>query len=155
MLVFGSVAGVIERRVGSKPPAIAGACFALASFVVLLTAHDTKAPIYLSSALLGIGVGLAFSAMANLIVHAVPSSHTGVATGMNTVARSLGGAFGGQIAATFVAGSVGASGLPTVHGFNSAFVLAIVALVIAIGAGSAIPSSRKRDREFAMLPEPA
>jgi hypothetical protein len=58
--------------------------------------------------------------MANLIVQAVEVDETGVATGMNTVARTVGGAFGGQLAATFVAGSVAASGLPTVQGFDAA-----------------------------------
>ena len=57
----------------------------------------------ISSALLGIGIGLAFAALGNLIVQAVPPGQTGVASGMNTVLRTLGGALGGQIAATFVA----------------------------------------------------
>jgi MFS family permease len=59
----------------------------------------------LSSPVLGIGIGLAFAALGNLIVQAVPLSQTGVASGMNTVLRTLGGALGGQIAATFVAGT--------------------------------------------------
>ena len=56
-----------------------------------------------SSTLLGIGIGLAFSALGNLIVQAVPPHQTGVATGMNTVMRTLGGALGGQLSATFIA----------------------------------------------------
>ncbi len=59
----------------------------------------------LSSTLLGIGIGLAFAALGNLIVQAVPPHQTGAASGMNTVLRTLGGALGGQIAATFVVGS--------------------------------------------------
>ena len=70
----------------------------------LLVGHDDSAPIYVASALLGVGIGLAFAAMANLIVQAVDVDETGVATGMNTVARTVGGAVGGQLAATFVAG---------------------------------------------------
>ena len=63
-------------------------------------------------ALLGIGIGLSFSAMANLIVENVRQEQTGVATGMNAVTRTLGGAFGGQLAATLLAGNLGASGAP-------------------------------------------
>ena len=59
----------------------------------------------LSSTLLGVGIGLAFAALGNLIVQAVPAHQTGVASGMNTVLRTLGGALGGQLAATFVAAS--------------------------------------------------
>ena len=42
--------------------------------------------------------------MANLIVEAVPQHQTGVATGMNTIMRSIGGALGAQIAAAIVTG---------------------------------------------------
>ena len=45
------------------------------------------AAIYLASGLLGVGIGLAFAEMANLIVGAVSPTETGVATAMNTVAR--------------------------------------------------------------------
>ena len=42
--------------------------------------------------------------MANLIVEAVPQHQTGEATGMNTIMRTVGGAFGAQIAAAIVTG---------------------------------------------------
>ena len=41
---------------------------------------------------------------------------------MNTVMRTLGGALGGQIVATFIANNV-AHGLPTVNGFTDSFAL--------------------------------
>jgi EmrB/QacA subfamily drug resistance transporter len=154
MLVVGAFAGRLERRFGSKPPVMAGLCFTTAAFVVLLVAHDSKLPIYGAAALLGIGIGLAFAAMANLIVAAVPPAQTGVATGMNTVARSVGGAFGGQLGATFVAGSVAANGLPTVSGFNQAFVMGIIALAVGIGVCWLIPGrTRQRVEGLALEPE--
>ncbi|HKA95820.1 MAG TPA: hypothetical protein VKD66_06100 [Streptosporangiaceae bacterium] len=45
----------------------------------------------LCSTLLGVGIGLAFAALGNLIVQAVPAHQAGVASGMNTVLRTLGG----------------------------------------------------------------
>ena len=54
--------------------------FTAGAFVLMLIEHDHKLPLYLGSALLGIGIGLAFAAMANLIVQAVPVTQTGVAT---------------------------------------------------------------------------
>ena len=149
MLVVGSMAGRLERRLGSRPPLLIGIVFSLAAFVVLLTEHDAKLPLYVGSALLGIGIGLAFAAMANLIVQAVPVTHTGVATGMNTVARSVGGAFGSQLGATMLSTSVGAAGIATVAGFNHAFLTAIVALVVAFGVGLLIPSGGSLDEKVA------
>ena len=48
------------------------------------------------------GIGISFASMANLIVEAVPQHQTGEATGMNTIMRTVGGAFGAQIAATII-----------------------------------------------------
>ena len=86
-------------------------------------AHAHPYDMLISSSLLGIGIGLAFAALGNLIVQAVPPSQTGVATGMNTVMRTLGGALGGQLAATFIVDHQ-AHGLPTVTGFNETFLMA-------------------------------
>ena len=52
---------------------------------------------------IGLGIGLAFASMANLIVESVPPEQTGVATGMNAIFRTIGGALGGQISATIIA----------------------------------------------------
>ena len=74
-------------------------------------AHAHPFDMLISSTLLGIGIGLAFAALGNLIVQAVPPSQTGVATGMNTVMRTLGGALGGQLSATFIVDHM-ANGFP-------------------------------------------
>ena len=92
----------------------------------------------ISATLLGIGIGLAFAALGNLIVQAVPAAQTGVATGMNTVMRTLGGALGGQLAATFIVDHQ-AHGLPTVTGFDEAFLMATAFLIVCVLAGAADP----------------
>ena len=84
--------------------------------------------------LLGVGIGLAFAAMANLIVSNVRQDQTGVATGMNTVMRTLGGALGGQIAATFLAGDI-VDGLPTDAAYGLAFAMCAVALLVGLAVG--------------------
>jgi MFS family permease len=93
--------------------------------------------------LLGMGIGMSFASMANLIVEAVPQHQTGEATGMNTIMRTVGGAFGGQIAAAIVADHIDVStGLAAESGFTTAFVLGAVALGIAMLAASLIPERR-------------
>ncbi len=83
--------------------------------------------------------------MANLIVENVGPTQTGVATGMNTVMRTLGGGFGGAITGSILAGTVGASGYPTAHGYTGAFGLCALALAIAVVAGLAIPGRRPEE----------
>jgi MFS family permease len=146
MLFVGVLAGKVERRFGSKPAVIAGSAFTMAGYVVLLAAHDSKTPIYIASGLLGIGIGLAFAAMANLIVQAVHRSQTGVATGMNTVGRTIGSAFGGQLAATFLATNLGSDGRPSIDGFNHGFLMGIIACALGVLVGLAIPSHLRARR---------
>jgi MFS family permease len=95
----------------------------------------------ISSTMFGIGIGLAFAALGNLIVQAVPPSQTGVATGMNTVMRTLGGALGGQLSATFIVDHM-RDGLPAVTGFEDTFVMATGFLVVCVLAGLLIPDRR-------------
>ena len=75
-------------------------------------AHSQEWQILLAVALLGLGIGLSFASMANLIVEAVPQHQTGEATGMNTIMRTVGGAFGGQIAAAIIANHIDAGHRP-------------------------------------------
>jgi hypothetical protein len=77
--------------------------------------------------------------MPSLIIGAVPDDQTGVATGMNTVTRWVGGALGSQVAASIIAGSAGASGVPTERGFTTAFAVTAGVLVVAVGATLAVP----------------
>jgi MFS family permease len=95
----------------------------------------------IASALLGVGIGLAYAALPNLIVQAVPSDQTGVASGMNTVLRTLGGAVGSQIAATLVVGHT-AGLLPRLTGFTESFLLSGLLLLICVVAALAVPAPR-------------
>jgi MFS family permease len=110
----------------------------MVSFVMLAVAHSAHWEIYVASALMGIGIGLAFASLANLIVEAVPPEQTGVATGMNTVMRSLGGSVGGQIGASVLAGGI-VAGVPTEGSFTAAFALAAGACAFAALAAIAVP----------------
>jgi MFS family permease len=89
--------------------------------------------------LLGIGVGLAMAALATLIVSNVAQHETGVAAGVNNVARTLGGAVGGQLAAALLAASTSAAGLPRDTGFTPAFAVGLAALVLATAIGPLLP----------------
>jgi MFS family permease len=108
-------------------------------FAILAFAHSYVWEILLSMALQGIGFGMTFSAMAYIIVDSVRPEQTGVASGMNSNIRTLGGSIGTAVAASVVAASASGGGRPTDSGFTAAFaVLAAVALLGAL-AGLLIP----------------
>jgi MFS family permease len=139
MGLLGSLAGRVARRYGSKLALLAGSGITAAAFGLLAFQHGHPYDMLISAALLGIGIGLAFSALGNLIVQAVPPHQTGVASGMNTVMRTLGGALGGQIAATFIVNNT-AHGMPTVTGFTETFLMATGFLILCVLAGLLIPT---------------
>jgi len=139
MGALGSVAGRVQRRFGSRSALVAGAAVSAVACGWLAFTSRHPYDMLVSSMLLGIGIGLAFAALGNLIVQAVPPHQTGVASGMNTVLRTLGGALGGQIAATLVAAST-LRGLPALTGFTTTFAMAAVFLACCAAVALLIPS---------------
>lgn len=142
MGTLGSLAGRVERRFGSRGALVTGTALSAVACGWLTITSRHPYDMVLSSAILGVGIGLAFAALGNLIVQAVPAHQTGAASGMNTVLRTLGGALGGQVAATFVvAGTV--RGLPGQTGFTKTFAMAALVLGCSAVVGLLIPG---RDR---------
>jgi ornithine cyclodeaminase/alanine dehydrogenase-like protein (mu-crystallin family) len=60
---------------------------------------------------------------------------------MNTVMRTLGGALGGQLSATFIAENT-LHDLPTVTGFTETFLMATGFLLLCFVAGLLVPKAR-------------
>jgi len=144
MLIMSLQAGRIAHRFGSKLSLLTGTIAAAAAFLLLVVAHSHSVYIYVAMGILGFGIGLSFAALGNLIVEAVPPSQTGVASGMNTVMRTLGGAIGAQIAATIIANHV-RHGTPLVGGFTLAFVFCAGSLIVSVVATLLIPGRTPRE----------
>jgi EmrB/QacA subfamily drug resistance transporter len=141
MGLLGTAAGRVARRYGSKAALVVGTGITAISFGFLAIEHAHPYDMLIASALLGVGIGLAFAALGNLIVQAVPSHQTGVASGMNTVMRTLGGALGGQLSATFIVDNT-AHGLPAVTGFTDTFVMATAFLIVCMLSALLVPAAR-------------
>jgi len=149
MVIVGSLAGRIAARFGSRTAVIVGSAFTAAAYGLIAAAHGSPLDMLLSAALMGVGIGLAFAALGNLIVQAVDPHQTGAAGGMNTVMRTIGGAIGGQLSATFIAGHLAANGEPLVTGFTETFVMATAFLVVCTATGFLIPvGGRERPAEL-------
>ena len=154
MLIAAPVAGRLSGRYGSKLPLVVGASVTMLSFALLAVAHSSHWQIYLSSFLLGIGVGFAFASMANLIVEAVRPDQTGVATGMNAVMRTIGGAVGGQVAASILSASLLADGMPEEKGYTLSFAIMAVSLAGSVVASLAVPRGRPQRARRVVLTGP-
>lgn len=144
MFVVGMFAGRLARSLGGKALVVAGCLAGSAAMAMLAFAHRLAWEIYVSNALMGVGFGLAFSAMSALIVAAVPPSQTGVATGMNANIRTIGGSIGSAVMASIVTSKLAPSGLPRESGYTTGFAVMACGLVLAGLAGLLIPSVRGR-----------
>ena len=147
--VIGLVAGPLAQRFGSKRMLIAGSLVSAAGYLLIALVHDARWEIYAIGALMGLGFGMAFAAMSNLVVAAVPASQTGVASGMNANIRTIGGAVGAAVMASVVTADVLPSGLPTESGYVNGFLLLTGALVLSAVAALLVPTVRRDARTHA------
>jgi MFS family permease len=143
MFVVGVWSGRLTIRYGGKRVMLSGSVISIVPFVLLVVAHTHVWEILLTTALMGAGFGLAFSAMSALIVAGVEPSQTGVASGMNANIRTIGGSIGAAVMSSVVTASAHHGGLPTVSGYNRGFGLLAIAAVGAAAAGALVPSARR------------
>ena len=141
MFFFGLLSGRIAAAIGSKAAVIIGSVVSASSYLILAFARDQAWEIYVASTLLGVGLGLAFSAMSNLIVQAVPPAQTGVASGMNANIRTIGGAIGAAIMSSIVTARLIADGRPAASGYTVGFAFLAAMTMVAVVAAILIPSA--------------
>jgi MFS family permease len=139
MFFVGLVAGRLARRIGGRIVVISGCLIGALSLAMLAFTHDEKWELYLATAIMGIGFGLAFAAMSGLIVNAVPAEQTGVASGMNANIRTIGGSIGSAVMAGLVTAQTGATGLPLERGYVIGFVVLAGGMVVAATAACVMP----------------
>ena len=144
MLVAAPIVGRVSERFGSKLPLAVGSMLAAAGLAGMALAHDSALLIILWGAILNTGIGCAFAALPNLVIAAVEPHETGEATGVNTIARNVGAALGGQVAASIVASHVLAGGVPANRGFELAFLMSAGIALLAGVCGLLIPTGRNR-----------
>ena len=93
-------------------------------------AHDHEWQLFVANAIMGVGIGLVFACLSNLIVAAVPPEQTGVASGMNANIRTIGGSIGAAVMATIVTASTFADGVPHESGYTRGFLMLTVVMVV-------------------------
>ena len=144
MVVFGPLAGILIRKIGPKPPMIAGGIFVTAAFVLPALAHGELWQVVTSGILTGAGIGLALASTSNAIIESVPAVQTGEAISANTVVRTIGSSVGTAVIAAVIASHVTAQGAPMDDAFTIGFWVCAGVGVLAILGALAAPSMRAR-----------
>ncbi|MEU7854979.1 MFS transporter [Nonomuraea sp. NPDC049141] len=148
MLAGGPLAGRLAARFGAAVPLRAGSACAAVTFAVLALRPPPLWEFYPAGLLLGIGYGLAFASMGLLVVAAAAADQTGVATGVNTIARTVGGAAGAQVASAILAATATAH-VPTLRGYTIAFWTFAAIALLAVVTAALIPAPAVRESEVA------
>ena len=92
----------LSARIGIRTTIVLG-LLVLAASLALLSLATAATPYALYGALLalvGVGMGLAMGPLSGTIVHALPASHAGVSSGLNSTTRELGSALGVAVLST-------------------------------------------------------
>ncbi|GAA0453606.1 MFS transporter [Paractinoplanes deccanensis] len=149
MAVFGSLSGPLTRWLSGKAQLLIGAGLGtLASLSFALEHHD-KAAIAVAGGVFGVGLGLVYSSMINLIVQAVPRHQTGAASGMNTNIRTIGASIGTAVVSSVITAHPGPAGLPAESGYTISFLI-----LAALGAAALlVPTARRAAAEEKPEPE--
>ncbi|GHJ48275.1 MFS transporter [Catellatospora sp. TT07R-123] len=147
MLFFGPLSGLLDRRFGPKLPMFLGAVLVTAAYALPGAFHDELWQLVTSGVLTGAGMGLAFAAMSNAIIESVPATHTGEATSVNSIVRTIGGSIGTAVVAAVITGHSTPQGLPMEEAFTSGFWVCAGVAALAVVAALIVPSARRRRSE--------
>ena len=145
---LGAPAGArLIGRFGPKAPMAVGGLLAGLAMLYLGLRHGAEGDVYAASGVMGLGIGLAYSAMPAYINGAVPPEQAGIANSVNAVLRTVGGAVGTAVAGVILTSRTIGSALlahtplagqvlPTGDAYRTAFlvcaVLGLAAAVVAL-----------------------
>jgi EmrB/QacA subfamily drug resistance transporter len=130
-IVVAPLAGVASARIGARPILVGGLALMaiglawIAAVTSTTVPYPSLVPAFIVS---GIGMGLFFAPIANVVLSAVPRDIEGKASGVNNTVRELGGVFGVAV-------------LAAIFSANGSYVapqLYVDGLVPAVAAGAAV-----------------
>ena len=171
-IIVAPIAGILADRIGGRPILATGMALqavALGWLAAVVTPTVAYEALVVPFILAGIGMGLFFAPIANVVLSAVRPDQEGKASGATNTIREVGGVFGvAVLAAIFSANGDYGSPAAYVAGLQPA--IAVGAVVVGLGAsprcssrrgpglGRARPSERTRERARSAAPalgEPA
>jgi EmrB/QacA subfamily drug resistance transporter len=147
MVLFGPIAGLLNRKYGPKLPMFLGTVLVMAAFALPALGHGEIWQVLASGLLTGAGIGFAFAAMSNAIIESVPPSQTGEATSVNSIARTIGSSIGTAVVAAVITSNTTPQGLPTDAAFTDGFWVCAGVAVLAVVAALLLPSAHKRHEQ--------
>ncbi|MFE1935349.1 MFS transporter [Streptomyces sp. NPDC059474] len=146
MMLVSPLSARINAAKGPKVSLVIGLIVIGATYGAGLVMMDYIWQIVVLSTALGVGIGIAYSAMPTLIVSAVPAAETGAANGLNTLMRSIGMSTSSAVVGVILAHQTtdfGGVALPSKDGFQTSFLVACAASVGGLLIALFLPARRR------------
>ncbi|ADH68623.1 MFS transporter [Nocardiopsis dassonvillei] len=142
MMLTAPIYARLSARHGPKSTLILGMSIVAIGYGVGLSLMNAPWQSLIITAVLGVGIGLAYSSLPALIVGVVPATQTGSANGLNTLMRSIGSSLssaviGGILSTT--AHQFNGVPVPSMCGFRISFLIATSAMAIGLFTALFLP----------------
>jgi len=151
MFLMSPVAARLTNARGPRAGLLLGTIIVATAYLVATLLMGEIWHVLLVSTIVGLGVGLAYSSMPNLIMRAVPPSETAAANGLNAVMRTLGSTIAAAIIGVILAAQPDATGTPSAGAFRTVFILG-ASVVLAGAIVTAFIPRREPGYETASIP---
>lgn len=102
----------------------------------------------------GLGIGCVVSSLAGVVLNSVPPHQTGVASGMNSNIRVIGGAIGSAMMAGIISARQGDNGFPLEAGYRDGFLVLSAVSLAAVFVALMIPRPPRRGAQTSVSEEP-
>lgn len=142
--VTATLSGRFIDRLGARPVLVSGALTGVVGFLWLALAHSQPWQVIAAGIWTNAYISLAYGALPALVVSEVDGGETGVATGVNAIARTVGSAIAAAVVAVLLGRPMATTGMPPEHAFVTIFIAGAVTAGLAMVL-IAVSRGRQRD----------
>ncbi|MDT2006127.1 MFS transporter [Rhodococcus opacus] len=135
-----ALSGLVVRRFRADRVLMAACAIGVCGFAILVAAHEHAWQLITAVVVLNVFVSVAYGALPSMLVEHVPVGDTGVANGINAIARTFGSSLASALVAALLAAfTIAGTTIPAERAFVAAFVVGGVA---AFAAGLVAAAAR-------------
>lgn len=130
--ITATASGRFIDRFGARPVLVCGAAAGIAGFTFLAVAHSQPWQVIVAGIGANAYISLAYGALPAMVVNEANAGETGVATGVNAIARTVGSSVAAALVAVLLQRSTGATGVPAEGAFVVIFAIGAVTAALAL-----------------------
>jgi MFS family permease len=129
--VTATASGPLIDRFGARPVLVTGAVTGIVGFTALALIHHAPWQVIVAGIATNAYISLAYGALPALVVNEATAGETGVATGVNAIARTVGSSIAAAAVAVLLGHSAGGTRLPAESAFVTIFLAGAVTAALA------------------------